>query len=255
MIQKTIRLIFAALGYRLSRLHDATSVTTALPDIPDRDCYTPLECNNAFLFRPWLRDKPFNDILQSVLRSSLVSADRCHVLWTLARQSRSLSGDFFECGVYKGGTARLLAEIMASTGDSGQLHLFDTFAGMPSTGGMDIHQRGDFSDTSLEQVRNLVGHDDRVQFHPGFVPDTFVGLDHIRIAFAHVDVDIFQSVMDCCAFIYPRLVEGAFMVFDDYGFPTCPGARQAVDTFFADKPERPLVLPTGQAVVFRSPHR
>ena len=255
MIQKTARFILAALGYRLSRLHNTTAATAALPDIPDRDCYVPLECNNALLFRPWLRDKPFNDILQSVRCSSLVSADRFHVLWTLARQASLLSGDFVECGVYKGGTARLLAEIIANSGNSKRLHLFDTFAGMPRTGGMDIHQQGDFSDTSLGKVKNFVGHDDYVQFYPGLIPDTFAGLDHIRIAFAHVDVDIFQSVMDCCTFIYPRLIDGAFMIFDDYGFPTCPGARQAVDTFFDDKLEQPLVLPTGQAVVFKSPHR
>ena len=27
------------------------------------------------------------------------------------------------------------------------------------------------------------------------------------------------------------------MLFDDYGFATCPGARRAIDEFFADKPE------------------
>lgn len=255
MIQQTTRRILAVLGYRLTRIREAAPIAITLPDIPERDCYTPLECNNSLLFRPWLKDQAFNDILHSVSRSSLVSADRCHVLWTLAQQSSLLSGDFIECGVYKGGTARLLAEIMANNKNRGQLHLFDTFAGMPRTGSMDIHQQGDFLDTSLEQVRNFVGHDTHVQFHPGFIPDTFAGLDDVRIAFAHVDVDIFQSVMDCCAFIYPKLIDGAFIVFDDYGFPTCPGARQAVDTFFADKPEKPLVLPTGQAVVFRFPHR
>jgi len=41
------------------------------------------------------------------------------------------------------------------------------------------------------------------------------------------------------------------MIFDDYGFPTCPGAQQAVDEFFEDKPEVPLVLTTGQALVFK----
>lgn len=255
MLKKIIRRIFAALGYQLSPLSAAVSAPAALPDIPDRDCYVPLECNNAFLFRPWLKDRDFNDVLHSLSGSSLVSADRCHVLWTLARQSSLLAGDFIECGVYKGGTARLLAELLARGGSSAKLHLFDTFAGMPRTGDVDVHQQGDFADTSLEQVRRFVGHEDIARFYPGFVPETFVNLDHVRIAFAHVDVDIYQSVIDCCAFIYPRLVEGAVMVFDDYGFPTCPGARQAVDHFFADKPERSLVLPTGQAIVFRGPHR
>lgn len=45
------------------------------------------------------------------------------------------------------------------------------------------------------------------------------------------------------------------MLFDDYGFPTCPGARQAVDEFFDDKPETPLVLPTKQAIVNKSGDR
>ncbi len=42
------------------------------------------------------------------------------------------------------------------------------------------------------------------------------------------------------------------MVFDDYGFPTCPGARQAVDEFFEGTKSVPLVIPTGQAIVFKS---
>jgi O-methyltransferase len=42
------------------------------------------------------------------------------------------------------------------------------------------------------------------------------------------------------------------MVFDDYGFASCPGARQAVDNFFADTPFVPLVLSTGQAIIFKS---
>jgi hypothetical protein len=43
----------------------------------------------------------------------------------------------------------------------------------------------------------------------------------------------------------------AAMVFDDYDFPSCPGARIAVDEFFFDKPEFPIVLPSGQCVVIK----
>ncbi len=37
----------------------------------------------------------------------------------------------------------------------------------------------------------------------------------------------------------------------EFRYPSCPGARRAVDEFYADKPERPLVLNTGQAIVTR----
>jgi O-methyltransferase len=117
----------------------------------------------------------------------------------------------------------------------------------------DRHRKGDFSDTSLEAVRERVGNRDVVSFHPGFIPDTFKGLEDQAIALAHIDVDIYKSVIDSCDFIYPRTLAGGFLIFDDYGFATCPGARKAVDEFFRGKPEVPLVLPTGQAVIVKMP--
>ena len=116
---------------------------------------------------------------------------------------------------------------------------------------LDLVRKGDFSDTSLEEVRRVVGNPNRVEFHPGWIPDTFHNMSDAQVALAHVDVDIYRSILDCCEFIYPRLKTGGVMVFDDYGFATCPGARKAVDEFFADKPETPIVLQTGQAVAIR----
>jgi O-methyltransferase len=66
-----------------------------------------------------------------------------------------------------------------------------------------------------------------------------------------VDVDIYRSVLDCCRFFYPRLVTGGAIVFDDYGRNSCPGAKAAVDEFFADTPEQPVYVATGQAFVVK----
>jgi O-methyltransferase len=68
----------------------------------------------------------------------------------------------------------------------------------------------------------------------------------------HIDADIYQSVKDSCTFFYPRLESGGIMVFDDYGFPSCPGARKAVDEFFSDKEEFPFYLPSGQCFIVRA---
>jgi O-methyltransferase len=148
----------------------------------------------------------------------------------------------------------MLAAILAANDSSGvrRLHLFDTFAGMPDTDeALDLHQAGDFNDTSLEAVRRVVGRQDIVEFHAGYIPHTFTGLDQARIAFVHIDVDIYQSVIDCCEFTFPRLSTGGVMVFDDSGFPPCPGARLAVDEFAARTDTVPIVLPTGQAVIIK----
>ena len=107
-------------------------------------------------------------------------------------------------------------------------------------------------DAVRSRVESRIPDPSIVQFHQGVIPRTFEELDSHSIAFAHIDVDLHAAVADCCRFIYPRIQNGGFMVFDDYGFPNCPGARKAVDDFFVDKIEIPLVLPTGQAVVFRT---
>jgi O-methyltransferase len=193
-------------------------------DIPDADLYAPL-------FSPWLA-KPFSDMNHTV-----VSPDRCYIVYTLASQT---AGPIVECGVYKGGTAALLASF------NRELHLYDTFEGMPETDSIDIHRKGDFDDTSVEAVRKLVPS---AIFHKGWIPETFIDLPE-KIGFAHIDVDIYRSVRDCCEHLYPRMT--GFMVFDDYGFPSCPGARKAVDEFFRDKPEKPLALPTGQAIIIKA---
>lgn len=216
--------------------------------IPDRELYRPV-------FSPWLGDREFRQLYGQVRNHSLVSADRCWVLYTLARQALAVPGEFWECGVYKGGTAAMLARVMerGAAPAARTLRLFDTFGGMPETrGDKDWHRAGDFSDTSLEQVKNLVKAGERADYRVGTIPQTFADLEGAVIALAHVDVDVYQSVLDACRFIYPRLAPGGFMVVDDYGFVTCPGARAAVDEYFRALEARPLVLPTGQAVVFKS---
>ena len=132
------------------------------------------------------------------------------------------------------------------------IYLYDTFEGMPDTDTeKDWHKKGDFSDTSLEMVKQRVQNNNIVEFNKGFLPQSFKGKEAHQISFAHIDVDIYKSVIDCCEFIYPRMVKGAVIIFDDYGFPTCPGAKQAVDEFFKDKKETPIILSTGQAFVIK----
>lgn len=221
-------------------------------DIPDARLYRPY-ANPWSIFSPW-SDSPLIREVWAELKDkgakTLVSADRLWVLKCLVEQSRALPGEFWEAGVYQGGTALLLRKLLQG---QAALRLFDTFEGMPETGEFDTHDKGDFNDSSLEFVTSVVGEGGNVTYHPGLVPETFAGLESSRIAFMHVDLDIHDAVAASCAFAYPRLLPGGAMVFDDYGYHTCPGARKAVDEFFADKPESPLALPTGQAVVFRLP--
>jgi hypothetical protein len=207
-------------------------------------------------YRPWFEER-FQRIYAPIVDRTEVTPDRCYVLDELARHCLHLDGEVAECGVYRGGTAHLFATTIAEHARRPvRLHLFDTFAGMPTAADTDAsaHRQGDFGDTSLASVRAFLAAFPDVEFHAGVIPDTFRELGAERFALVHVDVDLYQSVRDCCVFFHPRLVNGGVMVFDDYGFPQYrDAARKAVDEFFADKPERPIVLGTGQCVVLKLP--
>ena len=214
-------------------------------DIADSELYRPL-------FSPWLGGGRFGEYYGRAAGRTVVSRDRCYVLYVLIQQALYVEGDIWECGVYRGGTAAMIAAIMKDSDTTKKLYLFDTFEGMPATDGeKDWHKKGDFSDTTDDEVRRFVGCEDFCALRKGFMPDTFNGLESATIAFVHIDVDIYRSVLDCLEFVWPRLSVGGFIVFDDYGHPTCPGARQAVDEFFSEKKSFPLCLASGQAVVFK----
>lgn len=195
----------------------------------------------------WLKDREFEAMMTLIRGRTLLDRQRCYMLYQLARIQREKGGDWAEVGVYKGGSARLLSKLM---GKGQRLLLFDTFSGMPQTRkGVDFHHEGDFSDTTIKAVRKFLGKNRKIELIPGQFPKSASGLTRQRFSLVHIDVDIYKSVFDCCRFFYPRMVKGGIMIFDDYGFLSCPGAKMAVDEFFKEREATPIYLPTGQALV------
>jgi O-methyltransferase len=211
--------------------------------LPDPELYSPL-------FEPW-RSGPWREKLRADDPRSVVSLDRKYILYQLLSQSVArCPGAVAECGVYLGGTAYIFGAILQ--GKNRPLHLFDTFAGMPETNPeKDLHKKGDFGDTTLDGVRTYLRPFAFARFHPGFIPASLDAVADETFCFVHVDLDIYDSILSATNFFYRRTSAGGVIVYDDYGFPSCPGARQAVDAFYADKPEVPLALPTGQCVVWK----
>lgn len=196
----------------------------------------------------WSNEPAFEALYERIRDHTLVPPERCFALYQVARSLRAAPGDMAEVGVYKGGTARLLAETL---GDK-TLHLFDTFEGMPDVDpAIDRHHRGDFADTSLEAVEAFLAGHGRVRTHVGFFPETAGPVENERFCLVYVDVDIHRSVRDCLDFFYPRMVAGGAMVFDDYESDKCPGVRKAIDEFLADKPEHQIVTARYQCAIFK----
>lgn len=162
-----------------------------------------------------------------------------------------------EFGVYRGATARILADTLVRRAPGAELHLFDTFAGMPSAEEYDyageVYRPGDLADTNEQDVRRLLAIDGlRAVFHVGPFRDTLQATGDVGVlSLTHIDADLYASVLEACEWAYPRTRPGGMMVFDDYGFSDCPGASRAIAEYFDTTPEAPIVLPTGQALVVK----
>ena len=197
---------------------------------------------------PWAHDPNFCGLLKQIEDSTLVTPDRCYMIYQLAKRCAVLSGAMAEVGVFRGGTAKLIGHAAQAK----TLHLFDTFSGMPETNAnVDLHKASDFSDTSLDDVQRFLEDCQNTRFHQGLFPQTTRGLEAETFCFVHCDVDIYQSVKDCLSFFYPRLVTGGVLIFDDYEWKHCPGVKQAIEEYLAGKPEMQIVTARYQCAIFK----
>lgn len=165
---------------------------------------------------------------------TLVGADRALVLWDNAVANSGLPGEYWECGVYRGGTAKLLAKAISLT-QPRVLRLFDTFQGLPVPDpNHDREKLGDYA-APLSLVKSILHEYPRIVYHEGIVPKTFGGLDHCWIALAHLDMDLYRPTLAAIDFIWPRIVPGGCIIFDDWNWPKCPGVSRAItERFYPD---------------------
>lgn len=72
-----------------------------------------------------------------------------------------------------------------------------------------------------------------VDAHPG-----------VRFSFIHFDCDLYTPTLAALKALWPKLSRGGIMLFDEYAIPDWAGETQAVDEFFADKPDVRLLTLT-----------
>jgi len=183
----------------------------------------------------------FEECLNMIKGRNIMTLRDLSDFYQVVKRTISISGDAAEVGVYRGSSAKILAELLKGTAK--KIHLFDTFEGMPETNAeIDVHQKGVFHDTSLESVQEIIGYNNSVTYHKGYFPHTLTAEHDKKYSFVHVDCDIYQSTMDACEFFYPLMTIGGIILFHDYRTPDCPGVKKAVNEFFNDKIEKPIVL-------------
>jgi hypothetical protein len=196
------------------------------------------------------------EIIRAVRPYTMTSPERLASLIEAVKylEHSRIAGSIVECGVWRGGSmmaaALTLLRLRAPTRD---LHLFDTFEGMPKPGTEDVDIEGnaaaaefertrrsddssDYCYSPLEEVqRNLAGtgYDlASVKFIKGKVEETIPAHAPARIALLRLDTDWYESTRHELAHLFPRLVPGGVLILDDYGH--WQGSRRAVDEYMAE---------------------
>lgn len=206
-------------------------------------------------YSPWNEDKDFLSVFETIKDNTLVDIYRCFELWSLSNQVAHLPGDFLEVGVWRGGTGCLLAHRLAHLNSRQRVYLCDTFSGVVKAGAMDSTYRGgEHADTSVSIVEDLA---DGLDIHnyeilQGVFPEQTGDkiADH-KFSLCHIDVDVYESARDVLDWVWPRLLVGGVVIYDDYGFPACDGVTRLVNERMETKGALTLHNLNGHAVVIK----
>jgi O-methyltransferase len=184
-------------------------------------------------YAPWQSDEEFQRVYRAVRRNTLVDVWRLYELWSLLEELADVPGSVLEVGVWRGGSGSLMAQRAAALGFPDTVYLCDTWEGVVKTGEVDTYYRdGKHDDTSREIVESLVQRLglSNVELLQGIFPDdTASRVEAEEFRLCHIDVDVYQSASDVLDWVWPRLSRGGVVVYDDYGFPACPGITRFVD--------------------------
>jgi O-methyltransferase len=183
-----------------------------------------------------------------------------------------INGDLVECGVWKGGSAGIMAaaHIRQSNVVTRQIHLFDSFDDIVGPNlekdvgrGIDevteyLKKTGrnlsDFVDNNKPLKGIYDGHGghgkveiveellvdkfkfpkEKISFHVGLFNETIPKATNIKdIALLRLDGDWYDSIKICLDHFYDRIVKGGVVIIDDYW--TYEGCRRAVDEFMEER--------------------
>jgi len=165
-----------------------------------------------------------------------------------------------ELGVLRGFMSGCVFDCLDFGGLSRRFFLYDTFEGLAEFDPAD-HNEGFFNSLQAgysqpgiyEHVRDRFAPHRNVVIVKGAVPGSLATAAPDRVAFMHVDLNSSKAEVAALEFFWERLVPGAHIVLDDYGWSAFLEQKRAHDAFFAAKHLAVLELPTGQGVVVKPP--
>jgi hypothetical protein len=250
-LRLALRRLTAPLGFRVVRLR---------PDVYDRDG---LRSVHAHAF---LHDATFRRAYARGIQAA--GADygwhwRVHVAVWAASSARTLPGHFVECGVNRGFMASAIMCALDWDALGKTFYLLDTFAGLDERFVSEAEKEAGMLESNrqllgrgfyvrgVESVRENFREWRNVRIVVGAIPETLTQVDADAVAFLHLDMNCAPPEVAAAEHFWDRLVPGALVLMDDYGYVGSHEQRIALDAFAARRGVSVLALPTGQGLIVK----
>ncbi len=180
---------------------------------------------------------------------------RMHVLCWAAQRAKSLEGDFVECGVYKGGSALTVMDYINFKNLNKKFYLLDTFCGLSEGYITEEEKKAGIRPSSYEEcyenVKETFKDFDNVIIIRGTIPDTLSLVKAEKVSYLSIDMNCAIPEIAAADFFWDKLVSGAVIVLDDYGWVKHITQKCAFDNFASRKDVQILSLPTGQGLIIK----
>ncbi len=200
----------------------------------------------------FLDDEPFMRAFSAQISSEVEKA----LLWRFStilwgvRNGLRLTGDFVECACYKGTTARIICDTVSFANFTDrQYYLYDLFEHNATT--MEHHAMPEHGSDLYTQVKYRFKDYPNVTVTQGRVPEVLHQIAPAKISFMHLDLNNATAEIGALELLFDRMVPGAVLVLDDYGWLGYRQQKLAEDPWFEQKGYRVLELPTGQGLVIK----
>ncbi|MEL6793838.1 MAG: TylF/MycF/NovP-related O-methyltransferase, partial [Pseudomonadota bacterium] len=183
----------------------------------------------------------FAEIWREARPYTMTSPERGFALYqaVVAALDNDVPGAFVECGVWRGGSAMIMAATLKRRNARRKLYLFDTYEGMTEPGERDVDFQGNtaadlmagskgdrvaelvVASADIDGVRAAVastGYDmEDVVFVKGDVRETLGATETGSIALLRLDTDFYDSTLAELETLWPRLERSGLYIIDDYG--------------------------------------
>lgn len=172
---------------------------------------------------------------------------RTHVYAWCAKQALRRSGDFVECGCYKGTSVRIVCDYIDFGQSNKQFYIYDLFN---HTKEMPHHKMPEHGPGLFGEVCERFNDIPSVKVVQGHLPSVLSNVAPSSIALLHLDLNNAAAEVGALDILFDKMTTGGIILLDDYGWSFYREQKLAEDKFFASRGLDVMELPTGQGLVF-----